>query len=688
MAQLSVNPASEPLSTPNAAALLGAGLEAYQQSNFEQALATLEEAELAAKLEQLWSVQAQALIAKGKVYRDLGLPNEALNVLSQALELAQEYQDVTLESDALNQRAGVNHNLGEYALALRDLTRSLELAKAQNDNRRIGNTLINMGILSTKLGDYPRALTLLSEAHKLIRVDLRDGAMEAQCLINLGLLFEDMGDNLKALETCQAAHRTVSGLNHQVLQAITTVNLGNAHQRLGQLSSASSHFQNALAIAKDIKFAKVEIAALDGLGQIHRKLGQSEEALELHKAALERSQETNDSESELDALLNLARDYLEIRDYNKATNTLELALELANKTERKKSVTEAHELFATLYEKTGDLKKALEHFRFFHRFEKDLFNEEREKKTRQLMVQFDVERAQYQAEVYRIRTDIEREAREKAEATVQERTLELVQSNKTISQQRQELQDKVTELHQLLEQNETLRHRLVLAAKRNTTLNERFLRRLSAELHDGPAQDLGYALIKLGSDEIDAAVSKLPEEHRESYSKELTTIHTSVARALREMRAIAGGMCLPELEHLSLSETISRSVRSHQRRTQSEVNVTIKTTQAAPLPVKITLYRLVQEALMNSFKHAHAQGQVVKLFEQGEFLHLEVSDTGPGFAVTESLEQGSQLGLAGMRERVESLGGKFWLESELGKGTTLHAVLSLQASTEHEGSSQ
>jgi tetratricopeptide (TPR) repeat protein len=512
-------------SDPVAASLLASGFEAYNQSNLEQALHLLEEAQQRARLEQAWDIQIRALIAQSRIYRDRGEPDEALSVLGEALELAKENKDRSLEGDVLNQRAGVNHSSGEYALALRDLTYSLELARAHQDSRRIANTLINMGILSTKLADYPRALAAFSEAHKRIREDLHDTLMEGQCLINFALLYEDMGDHLKALETCKAAQQTVAGLGKPMLEAITTVNLGYAYKRLEQFAAAQHNFEKALTLAKAMQFAKVEIAALDGLGQVHTHLHQSQEALALHQKALERSRQTNDAESEIDALLNLGRSYTSIQDHTRALNALTLALELAQKVARKKAIIEAHELLATLYEQKGDLTKALEHFRDYHYLERNLFSEEREQKTRQLMVQFDVERAQYQAEVYRIRTEIEREARERAEATVQERTLELVQSNETINQQRQELERKVVELHQLLEQNENLRQRLVLAAKRNTTLNERFLRRLSAELHDGPAQDLGYALIKLDSGEIDAATKKLPAAERESYTKELETIH-------------------------------------------------------------------------------------------------------------------------------------------------------------------
>jgi tetratricopeptide (TPR) repeat protein len=523
--------ASQPTSSDHseslAAKLLSEGLQSYERADLANALATLQSAATQAELGD-WHIRAGALIAQGKVHRDLGEPTLALACLSEALELARNLQDTTLEADALNHRAGVNHALGEYALALKDLTQTLELAQRLNDERRVANTLINIGIISTKLADYPRSLGALREAHILIRSRLQDPVAEGQCLINLALLYDNMGDDAKALETCQLALQTVAGLGNRTLEAIATVNLGDAHKKLENFAAAKQHFEEALALAKEIKVPKVEILALDGLGQIQTGLGNIEAALGLHQEALHRSKETGDAESEIEALLNLGRDHLALGQAIRATDLLSSALGAATKAEHKKFIIESHTLLSEAFEKVGNLQKALEHFRTFHTLDKALFNEEREKKTRQLSIQFDLERARYEAEVYRIRTEIEQGAREQAEATVKERTLELVQSNETIAAQKQTLQEKVLELHQLLEQNETLRQRLVLAAQRNTTLNEKSLRRLSAELHDGPAQDLGYALIKLESGEIDAMAQKLSGAEREKYSKELETIHASL----------------------------------------------------------------------------------------------------------------------------------------------------------------
>jgi signal transduction histidine kinase len=208
------------------------------------------------------------------------------------------------------------------------------------------------------------------------------------------------------------------------------------------------------------------------------------------------------------------------------------------------------------------------------------------------------------------------------------------------------------------------------------TLNERFLRRIGSELHDGPAQDLGLALLKL-----DALVGHL-EQNQEGleFVEELTGIQSPLQNAQKEIRAISTGLSLPQLVELSLPETVIRAVRAHERRTGSRVKLDVAPLpEQAALPVKITVYRVIQESLNNSYRHAGGANQQIRAFMDGDVLALEVSDDGPGFVPQPTATFNGHLGLAGMRERVESLGGTFSVKSEIGKGTQVSARLALRA---------
>jgi signal transduction histidine kinase len=241
------------------------------------------------------------------------------------------------------------------------------------------------------------------------------------------------------------------------------------------------------------------------------------------------------------------------------------------------------------------------------------------------------------------------------------------------------------------EATEELNERIRRAAARATTSNERFLRRVSAELHDGPIQDLGFALLRIDHVMARSEVSDLagdgaepgraqsqgyrPQENDQCHG-DLVDIKAALQRALHEIRGISRGLGLPQLTELTVAEIVRRAVRDHERRTGTGVQLDLRAVpDHAPLSVKITLYRLLQEALNNAYRHAGGTGQRVRVANEGGLLCIEVSDQGPGFD-TRLIETWDQhLGLAGMRERVESLGGRFQIVSVPEQGTRVIARL-------------
>jgi signal transduction histidine kinase len=249
--------------------------------------------------------------------------------------------------------------------------------------------------------------------------------------------------------------------------------------------------------------------------------------------------------------------------------------------------------------------------------------------------------------------------------------------SQTIDLQRRELNEQVEQLTALNTQNEQLHDRVRRAAASTTALNETFLRRISADLHDGPCQDLGYALMRFES--ISELCLKSPgsEEGRLSVVAALSPINSAVESALADLRSISAGLHLPEIDQWTINEIVARAVRDYKSKTG--VNVTLiaaDINKAASLPVKIALYRLLQESLANGFRHAAGAGQRVEIRYEGSRLLVEISDNGPGFDRHAALREG-RLGLAGMRERVEVLGGTFDLQSKPDLGTVIRVNLPL-----------
>ena len=141
--------------------------------------------------------------------------------------------------------------------------------------------------------------------------------------------------------------------------------------------------------------------------------------------------------------------------------------------------------------------------------------------------------------------------------------------------------------------------------------------------------------------------------------------------------------------HFDVGQAVAtRAVQDHERRSGARVTFGTQALPAdVPLPVKIALYRALQESLSNATRHGRGQTLEVELTSRGGTrpgdppgLELVVRDDGAGFD-PDSLERSEGLGLAGIREQAEILGGSFAIRSAPGAGTELHVSWPLQVGT-------
>lgn len=246
------------------------------------------------------------------------------------------------------------------------------------------------------------------------------------------------------------------------------------------------------------------------------------------------------------------------------------------------------------------------------------------------------------------------------------------QGSKKIISQDSELRERVRQLSALLDQNAGLHDRLRRAAERTTELNELERRRIGSDLHDGPTQTLAFAMLRL-----DAVETNL-EKTGQGGEKDLVSVRGALADALGEMRTIAAGLRAPELERATPAEIVRRAVTDLDRRAGANATVDMEgIPDWAPLATKIALYRILSEALSNAARHGGGASVEVRVTGSGDGdLMVEVRDKGPGFDARQRPLQG-HLGLTGMRERAELLGGRFEVESSAGGGTQVRAFLPL-----------
>jgi len=220
---------------------------------------------------------------------------------------------------------------------------------------------------------------------------------------------------------------------------------------------------------------------------------------------------------------------------------------------------------------------------------------------------------------------------------------------------------------ELFEQVRTGRERLQALSHRLVEVQETERRHISRELHDEVGQALTTLMVGLRLLERDVG----PSDKGVARIAELKHMTDEV---LENLHRLAMDLRPASLDHLGLVAALRQYIGAFTRQHSLAVqfaSIGLEGERLSP-PVETALYRIVQEALTNVVRHAQATGVDVLLERRGEHMITIVEDNGVGFDVS-AAAQSERLGLFGMKERVEMLGGTLVVESSLGAGTTVVA---------------
>jgi len=208
--------------------------------------------------------------------------------------------------------------------------------------------------------------------------------------------------------------------------------------------------------------------------------------------------------------------------------------------------------------------------------------------------------------------------------------------------------------------------------------NER--KRIATDLHDGIGQSL--TMIKLSLTEV---VRQLASGAINEASESLQQLKQRVHGALEEVRHVAMDLRPPMLDDLGLLPTLTwffRELDAAIPGMRVEKDFSIHEGRI-PDALKITIFRILQEATSNIVKYAHADQMRVTLKQVGNILYFSIEDNGDGFNPAEvAIRSGSDrgLGLMSMKERAILSGGAYVMDSVIGQGTQIRVSWQLVAS--------
>ncbi len=225
--------------------------------------------------------------------------------------------------------------------------------------------------------------------------------------------------------------------------------------------------------------------------------------------------------------------------------------------------------------------------------------------------------------------------------------------------------------NQMLDQLEHSAQQLKHVSGRIIQAQEEERQRLARELHDEAAQALTSLLVHLRLLER----AKTPEE-AQARVKELRDL---TAQALEEVRRVALDLRPTILDDLGLGPALEWRVDEFNKAPDVHATIEVRGLERRlPRNVELVFYRVGQESLSNVTRHAYATQVRVALWQEGEWVTIEISDNGRGFDRDQACEGPRGLGLVGMRERLAMIGGELIVDSTPGEGTRIVARAPVQ----------
>lgn len=316
-------------------------------------------------------VAEEARYARGRAYalRNLGYCayarsdfEEALGLLSQAVEMGRDLNDDTLARDGLSFTAAVYTSLGDHETALGFVEETFSFNTHLGDVPALVYSLMHMGVIYHHLGRFQESLPPLLGALERSR-EINDEGSEAAILTNLRASYIGLERTEEAVEALQQAFDLTERLGLTERKTVTLVNLGEALGMLGRYDEALEVLDRARLLIGPDGPREGMVYTLLNEGAVHLRCGDPKRALE----------------------------------------TLERGLNEAQTLGSKTLSFQMHERLAQTHKDLGNHALALRHFEHFHSLEREVRDQQTERRLRAFTAQHEIEKARAEAEIERLR---------------------------------------------------------------------------------------------------------------------------------------------------------------------------------------------------------------------------------------------------------------------------------------------
>lgn len=584
-----------------------------------------------------------------------------------------------------------------------------ELAQQTGDKKLLAKAYNSTGAGYFMFGDFENA-TLKYYAALRLREAIADTAGMCASYNNIGNIFMNQGNYPKALQFYQKALKLSREINDSVSTSRSLNNIGSAYQWQNMPDQALGYYLESLPLKEALKDRDGMSRGLSNIGLIYSQKGDYKKALDYQYKALSIAEEIKSLHNEVYVLRGLADAYLAGRQPRKAVSFAMRSLEKAQQFNSKDEIKQSTELLNAIYTELGDYKNAHFYLTLFNAYKDSVQTEQAMSQINMMQVRYDTEKKELENK--RLKADRSLQSKQLEQKTIFTYTIGALLVTALIfvfvtyrGQKRVRLinrklsfkNSKITQYNRLInEKNGALKEQATQLKWQKEELEH--LNELKNRLFSIVAHDLRGPLVSLKSLLQLLAMGSLPEEKLKRFARTLEAEQQNTLYLLDNLLIWArsqmdGANCKESQINIAqlVAENINLLKPQAQRKDILLENKVNSQATALALADDEIIKLVLRNLMSNAIKFCNAGDVVtVEAESDSQFVTVVVRDTGIGIDLNSqekifgfrsltttgtAMEKGNGLGLALCKDFIEQNGGRIWVESVPGVGSSFSFTL-------------
>lgn len=608
----------------------------------------------------------------------------------EAIDIARELGDKSKESQIYQYYGSYFFHSGNLKKADKYYDTSVVLASQAQDSAMLISTKIRKAFVLSNEDSYQAE----KKFKELLGYSKNNRQNKLECLNGLALIYEDRGEDSEALEYYLKALVEAEAKNDEKFTGILLNNIGLIKLKNEQFSDALSDFERALVFSEKVGEIRLTYNIQNNIGLIYYSKEEYEEAANHYIKTLAHAQKIGFPYAVSVAHLNLSNSYnlidetvksikhadsaliymekasdssnyplvqflrgtsfRKLKEYSNAENAILTGIEYAESKKNLNQVKDGYDILYKVYEDRGDFKNAFNSLNKYHEFNDSIREKSNKQKLAELQVAYKTEKQERELQ------------EEKSKSQLLESEKQIIEQEKQITESRLLailfisifIIGATIFIFYARSQNISKKQQRKFSQDLLSAIDlER--RRIAADLHDGIGQSLSYVKSKL--------------QRLDLIGDEKEELKENVGNVIEQTRNISHRLHPAYLKKIgikaSIESLLDKVEESENIITSYELD---KSIEELPLEVKTQVYRIIQESINNTLKHANAKSIRLIIEKKDQGFHLTYKDNGGGMVINKSKSFG--IGMMTMKERAHKINGKISFNSEPKKGFELNLV--------------